>query len=186
MLVPELRLLRYFVVVAEERHFARAAERLGIAQPPLSQQIRKLETQLGAQLIDRSRRPIELTDAGRALLTEGRLALAHSERGFAAARRAAAGELGVLKVGAMQAALNGIVPDVVRAYRRERPDVRLELVEAGTADQVAELLQHRLDAGFLRGPIDEAAIELQTLIDDPLVAAFPDEHPLARTDSIDP
>jgi DNA-binding transcriptional LysR family regulator len=186
MLDPELRLLRYFVVVAEERHFARAAERLGIAQPPLSQQIRKLETQLGAQLIDRSRRPIELTDAGRALLAEGRLALAHGERGFAAARRAAAGELGVLRVGAMQAALNGIVPDVVRAYRRERPDVRLELVEEGTAGQIAELLEGRLDAGFVRGPIDEPAIAVETLIDDPLVAAVPDEHPLAQKNNINP
>ena len=94
---------------------ARAAERLGIAQPPLSQQIRKLETQLGAQLIDRSCRPIELTDAGYALLREGRLALVHGERAFAAARRAAAGQLGLLRIGAMQAAVNGVVPNVIRA-----------------------------------------------------------------------
>ena len=86
---PELRLLKYFAAVAEERHFGRAAERLHLAQPPLSQQIRKLEHQLGVELIDRSRRPIELTDAGDALYKEATLALAHGERAFAAARRAA-------------------------------------------------------------------------------------------------
>ena len=186
MLDPELRLLRYFVVVAEERHFARAAERLGIAQPPLSQQIRKLETQLGAQLIDRSRRPIGLTDAGRALLHDGRLALVHGERAFAAARRAAAGQLGLLRIGAMQAAVNGVVPTVIRDYRRDHPDVRLELVEEGTAGQISQLLEDRLDVGFLRGPVDEPALAIDTLIDDPLLACVPDDHPLAGAVSVDP
>src|SRR5438876_1180354 len=103
---PELRLLRYFVTVAEERHFGRAAQRLHIAQPPLSQQIQKLERQLGTELIDRSRRPIELTDSGRALFDEARLALTHAERAFAAARRAATGQLGQLRIGALQAAVD--------------------------------------------------------------------------------
>ena len=101
---PELRLLKYFAAVAEERHFGRAAERLHLAQPPLSQQIRKLEHQLGVELIDRSRRPIELTDAGDALYKEATLALAHGERAFAAARRAVRGHLGHLRIGALQAA----------------------------------------------------------------------------------
>ena len=101
---PDLRLLRSFVVVAEERHFGRAAERLGIAQPPLSQQIHKLETQLGFRLIDRATRPVTLTNAGTALLAEAQLALAHAERAITAARHAAQGRLGHLNIGAMQSA----------------------------------------------------------------------------------
>ncbi|GAA1264121.1 LysR family transcriptional regulator [Planotetraspora silvatica] len=176
----DMRLLRYFVTVAEERHFGRAAQRLHIAQPPLSQQIRKLERQLQVQLIDRSRRPIELTDAGQALFEEGRLAITHSERAFAAARRAASGHLGHLRIGALQAAVDGVVPYVMREHRREFPDVKLDIVEQGTAQQVAQLLEHRLDIGFLRGPIDEPGLAVETLIEDPLAVVVPDEHPLAN------
>src|SRR6476661_8420860 len=137
---PEMRLLRYFVTVAEERHFGRAAERLHIAQPPLSQQIQKLERQLGVDLIDRSRRPIELTDAGTALLGEARLALTHGERAFATARRAATGH-----IGALQAAVDGVLSYVMRAHRRDYPDVKLELTELDTTEQVTQLVEHRLD-----------------------------------------
>ncbi|MCV6983947.1 LysR family transcriptional regulator [Mycobacterium shinjukuense] len=183
---PELRLLRYFVTVAEERHFGRAAARLHIAQPPLSQQIHKLERQLGVDLIDRSRRPIELTDAGKALLDEARLALTHAERAFAAARRAAAGHLGHLHIGALQAAVDGVLPYVMRAHRRAYPDVQLELTELGTAEQVAHLVEHRIDVGFLRGPVDEPSLSIQTLIDDPLAAVVCDEEPLADHERITP
>lgn len=183
---PEMRLLRYFVTVAEERHFGRAAERLHIAQPPLSQQIRKLESQLGAELIDRSRRPIELTDAGRALFEEALLALVHSERAFAAARRAGAGHLGHLRIGALQAAVNGVLPFVMREHRREFPDVTLELVEQGTAEQKIQLSEHRLDIGFLRGPVDEPSLTVETIVEDPLAAVVPCEHPLAAQHLVDP
>lgn len=183
---PELRLLRYFVTVAEERHFGRAAERLHIAQPPLSQQIRKLERQLGVDLIDRSRRPIELTDAGNALYEEARLALTHGERAFAAARRAAAGQLGHLHIGALQAAVDGILSYVMRAHRRDYPDVRLELSELSTAEQIARLVEHRLDVGFLRGPVDEPSLTIQTLVDDPLAVVVWDDHPLAQQQRIAP
>src|SRR3954467_13372190 len=159
---PEMRLLRYFVTVAEERHFGRAAERLHIAQPPLSQQIQKLERQLGVALIDRSRRPIELTDDGDALLPEGRLALIHGERAFAAARRAATGQLGHLHIGALQAAVDGVLSYVMRAHRREYPDVKLERPELDTAEQVARLVEHRIDVGFLRGPVDDPSLTVQT------------------------
>lgn len=183
---PELRLLRYFVAVAEERHFGRAAERLHIAQPPLSQQIQKLERQLGVGLIDRSRRPIELTDAGNALLNEARLALTHGQRAFAAARRAATGQLGHLHIGALQAAVDGVLPYVMRAHRRDYPGVKLELSELSTADQVAQLLEHRLDLGFLRGPVDDGSLTVQTLVDDPLAAVVWEGHPLAEHDRIAP
>lgn len=183
---PELRLLRYFVTVAEERHFGRAAERLHIAQPPLSQQIQKLERQLGAELIDRSRRPIELTDAGNALFEEARLALTHAERAFAAARRAAAGHLGHLHIGALQAAVDGVLSYIMRAHRRLYPDVKLELTELGTAEQVAQLVEHRLDIGFLRGPVDEPSLSIQTLVDDPLAAVVCADDELATHERIDP
>jgi DNA-binding transcriptional LysR family regulator len=183
---PELRLLRYFVTVAEERHFGRAAERLHIAQPPLSQQIQKLERQLGTELLDRSRRPIELTDSGTALLEEARLALTHAERAFAAARRAATGQLGQLRIGAMQAAVDGVLPYVMRAHRRQYPDVKLELTELGSIEQVEHLVEHRIDVGFLRGPVDEVPLSVQTLIDDPLVAVVCEDHALAEHQRIDP
>ncbi|HTQ17325.1 LysR family transcriptional regulator [Mycobacterium sp.] len=183
---PELRLLRYFVAVAEERHFGRAAERLHIAQPPLSQQIQKLERQLGVDLIDRSRRPIELTDAGTALYEEARLALTHGERAFAAARRAATGHLGHLHIGALQAAVDGVLSYVMRAHRRDYPDVKLELTELGSAEQVAQLVEHRLDVGFLRGPVDDRSLSVQTLIDDPLAAVVCEDHAFAGQDRIAP
>ncbi|MCV7199137.1 LysR family transcriptional regulator [Mycobacterium angelicum] len=183
---PELRLLRYFVTVAEERHFGRAAERLHIAQPPLSQQIQKLERQLGAELIDRSRRPIELTDAGNALFEEARLALTHAERAFAAARRAATGHLGHLHIGALQAAVDGVLSYVMRTHRREYPDVKLELTEMTTTEQVAQLVEHRLDVGFVRGPVDEPTLTIQTLIDDPLAAVVCEDDPLTGHERIDP
>ncbi|WP_158014868.1 LysR family transcriptional regulator [Mycobacterium basiliense] len=183
---PEMRLLRYFVTVAEERHFARAADRLHIAQPPLSQQIQKLERQLGVDLIDRSRRPIELTDAGKALLPEARLALTHAERAFAAARRAATGQLGHLHIGALQAAVDGVLSYVMRAHHRDYPDVTLELNELGTHEQVTQLVERRIDIGFLRGPVDDPSLTIQTLIDDPLVLVTSEDDPLAAQQRIAP
>ncbi|WP_205875751.1 LysR family transcriptional regulator [Mycobacterium camsae] len=183
---PELRLLRYFVTVAEERHFGRAAERLHIAQPPLSQQIQKLERQLGTELIDRSRRPIELTDSGTALFDEARLALTHAERAFAAARRAAAGQLGQLRIGALQAAVDGVLSHVMRAHRRQFPDVKLELSELSSTEQIAQLVEHRIDVGLLRGPVDEPSLTIQPLIDDPLAAVVGEDHALADHQRIEP
>lgn len=183
---PELRLLRLFVAVAEERHFGNAARRLHIAQPPLSQQIQKLERRLGTELFDRSRRPIELTDAGEALFAEARLALTYAKRAYAAARRAANGQLGCVYIGAMQAAVNGVLAYVMRAHRLQYPDVKLELIELGNVEQVEQLVDHRIDVGFLRGPIDEPSLTIQTLIADPLAAVVCVDHALADQERIDP
>ncbi|VBA31617.1 HTH-type transcriptional regulator BenM [Mycobacterium attenuatum] len=183
---PELRLLRYFVTVAEERHFGRAAERLHIAQPPLSQQIQKLERQLGVELIDRSRRPIELTDAGHALFAEATLALTHAERAFAAARRAATGQLGHIRIGALQAAVDGVLAHLMRAHRRNYPAVKLEVAVLDTAEQMAQLVAHRIDIGFVRGPVDEPSLTIQTLLDDPLAAVVCVDHPLAEHQRLAP
>lgn len=182
----ELRLLRYFVAVAEERHFGRAAERLRMAQPPLSQQIRKLEQELGAELVDRSCRPIALTEAGQAFFVEARLCLVHAERAFAAARRAAAGHLGQVRIGAMQAAVSGVLSHVIREHQRSHPDVALEVVDLGTFEQVHQLVEHRLDIGFLRGPIDDASLTVEPLLDDPLMAVLWDDHPLASEERLPP
>ncbi len=186
MVDPEMRLLRYFVAVAEERHFGRAAERLHMAQPPLSQQIRNLERQLGVELIDRTRRPIELTDAGRAVFTEAQLCIVHGQRAFAAARRAATGRLGYLRIGALEGAVDGVLSYVMRAHRRESPDVKLELEELSTTDQIRQLIEHRLDIGFLRGPVDEPTLSVETLIEDPLAAVMCDDHPLLKHHRIAP
>jgi DNA-binding transcriptional LysR family regulator len=186
MIDPEMRLLRYFVAVAEQRHFGRAAERLHMAQPPLSQQIRKLERQLGVELIDRTRRPIQLTDAGQALFKEAELSVVHGQRAFAAARRAATGRLGCLRIGALQGAVDGVLSYVMRAHRRENPDVKLELDELSTTDQIRQLIEHRLDIGFLRGPVDEPTLSVETLIEDPLAAVICDDHPLLEHHRIAP
>ena len=184
-MIVDPRLLRSFVLVAEERHFGRAAARLGIAQPPLSQQIRRLEAQLGTELVDRSSRPITLTAAGEAMLVEARLALSHADRAVTAARRAAGGHVGQLHVGAMQAAMQVVVPPVLRAYRARYPDVAVSLLEAGSAEQIARLLEDRLDVGFVRGMLDEPALEVEPVAEDPLAAALPAGHRLAGADAID-
>lgn len=180
------RLLRAFVVVAEERHFSRAAERLRLAQPPLSQQIRRLEAQVGTELIDRTSRPIGLTDAGRALLPEARLAVAHAARAVSAARRAAEGRLGHLTIGAMQSPIATFLPDVLREHRRHYPDVGISLVEQGPGEQIARLRDDRLDAGFVRGPLEDPALATRALLDDPPAAVVPADHPLAAREAIAP
>lgn len=184
-MIIDLRLLRSFVLLADERHFGRAAARLGIAQPPLSQQIRRLEAQLGAELVDRSSRPIALTPAGEAMLAEARLALSHADRAVTAARRAAVGHVGQLHVGAMQAAVQVVVPPVLRSYRARFPDVSVSLLEAGSAEQIARLLEDRLDVGFVRGMLDEPALEVEPVAEDPLAAALPAGHRLAAGPVVD-
>src|SRR4051794_28777194 len=128
----EFRQLRYFVAVAEELHFGRAAARAGIAQPPLSQAIRKLEMELGAPLFVRTSRRVALTEAGRVLLGHARALLAGRDEAKAAVRRAAAGEAGELKIGFGASSAIGLLPDIVRSYRARRPGIILRLVEFDT------------------------------------------------------
>src|SRR5215216_1274671 len=130
----ELRHLRYFLALAEELHFSRAADRLGIAQPPLSQQIQRLEEMLGVKLFVR-RPKVRLTEAGEALLIVARRALAQAEQGFEDVRRAGRGEGGTLVVGFATSTLLGPLPGIIRVYRRRYPNVRLSLRELSTAEQ---------------------------------------------------
>ena len=178
----ELRHLRYFVAVAEERHITRAAERLGIQQPPLSQQIRALEAELGAPLLRRHPRGVELTQAGEVLLTEARTVLEQVERAVTATRRAGRGEAGRIGLGfTSSASFHPLVPAMVRAYRDAYPLVALSLEESGTSELVDALVQQRLDAAFVRSPIGAASgIAVHSILEEPMVAALPAGSPLAR------
>src|SRR5579863_7168300 len=150
----ELRHLRYFVAVAEEGHITRAAARLGIQQPPLSQQIRALEAELDVRLFHRKPRGVELTQAGQALYAEAQAILRQVESAVAATRRTARGEAGRIGLGfTSSASFHPFVPQAIRTYREAHPLVALSLDESGTAELVEGLLTERLDAAFVRSPI---------------------------------
>lgn len=180
----ELRHLRYFVVLAEELHFSRAAQRLGISQPPLSQQIRALELGLNARLFERTNRRVELTEAGRALLVEARATLDQAERAANIVGQAQRGEIGELKIGfAPSAPLIAPFTATILAFRKAAPGVRLVLNEQVTTQQIDALLERRLHVGFIRSPSVPdlpdaiAAIELYR---EPLSVFLRADHPLAR------
>lgn len=180
----DLRKLRYFVAVAETLHFGRAAQRLNIAQPPLSHQIRVLERELGAALFDRSNRRVELTPAGQALLPEARSLLAQAERTSGIAARVQRGEIGELRIGfTSAAALIQVIPRLIFEYRQKWPEVNLRIEERTTQEQLAAMLDRRLDFAFgrdSRAPVLPASLRAIRLIDDPLVVALPPRHRLAR------
>jgi DNA-binding transcriptional LysR family regulator len=178
----ELRHLRYFVAVAEELHFGRAAERLHIAQPPLSRQIRDLERELGTPLFTRDARGVELTPAGRAFLPEARLTLAQAERAQRTAQRAARGETGRLRVGFVDAATySGILPDVLAFFRMHLPSIGLSLLEMDLPQQADALRDGRIDLGIVHNPPADAErwLRVETVFHDPLIAALPRGHGLA-------
>ena len=172
----ELRQLRYFVTVAEELHFGRAAVRLHMTQPPLSQAIAALEDQFGAPLFLRNRRTVALTPAGSALLPEAKRLLAEAESLPALVRRAAAGEAGRLAIAFITSADYSVLPPFLRRYSERYPDVHLSLHEATSDVQVEELLRGRIDAGFLIPPLpDRALAQLDYLkvLDEPLILCAP-------------
>src|SRR5437016_10504202 len=169
----ELRHLRYFVAVSEEGHITRAAERLGIQQPPLSQQIRALEAELQVQLFRRKPRGVEPTQAGQALLADAQVILQQVEHAVTAARRTARGEAGRIGLGfTSSASFHPFVPQAIREYRETHPLVALSLEESGTGELVAALIDERLDAAFVRSPIGAAeGIAIHSVLDEAMVAA---------------
>jgi DNA-binding transcriptional LysR family regulator len=183
----ELRHLRYFIAVAEERHVTRAAERLGMQQPPLSQQIRALERELDVQLFRRKPRGVELTDAGAALLADARAIFERIDHAFATTRRTARGELGRISVGFTSSApFHPFVPRVIRAYREAFPRVSLTLEEGGTIELVEHLRSERIDAAFLRTALaSEEGLAVTRLFQEAMVIALPREHPLASPGGAD-
>src|SRR5260370_23709927 len=185
----ELRPLLSSLAGAEEGYSTRAAARLGIQQPPLSQQIRALERELDVQLFRRKPRGVELTDAGRALLDEARIILAHVDHAFATTRRTARGEQGRIVVGFTSSApFVPFVPRVIRSFRERSPLVSLVLEESGTADMVEGLRNERVDAAFIRSPVaDPAGLVVHPLLDEEMLVALPAGHRLvsARRDRDD-
>lgn len=166
----ELRHLRYFVAVAEERHFGRAAERVGIGQPPLSQQIQALERELGTQLIRRIPRNIELTDAGEVLLREARLILAQTEHAIACVGRASRGELGKLRIGLTPAAsFNSFVTEAMDAFHKLYPDILIALTESDSAALFHALAEGDIDVAFTPPPVSDDRIALDELFEEALM-----------------
>src|SRR5437660_9776246 len=176
----DLRHLRYFIAVAEESHITRAAARLGIQQPPLSQQIHALERELEVPLFRRKPRGVELTAAGRALLDDARAILAQVEHALAATRRTARGEQGRIVVGFTSSTpFVPFVPQVIRAFRELYPRVALALEETGTGEMVEGLRNELIDAAFIRSPApDPAGIAVHSLLDEPMMVALPAGHAL--------
>lgn len=180
----ETRLLRQFVAVAEELNFHRAAERLHMAQPPLSQAIRRLEEALGLVLFERSNRSVALTPAGIAFLATARRVLAQLDDGIREAQRVAAGQAGRLAVTFVGTA-HDLLPAALRRFRRDFPDVELSLREATTAEQVAALTAGEADIGLMRQPgIMVAQLGHECLLREPILAALPDDHPLAERETV--
>jgi DNA-binding transcriptional LysR family regulator len=183
----ELRHLRYFVAVAEELHFTRAAERLHIGQPPLSQQIQSLEAELGSKLFDRDKRNVKLTDAGTRLLVRAREILSAVEAATHEVRRIAAGDLGVLRVGFTSSLpFTSLLPELLHQHRLAYPDVKLELKEMYTSPQFDALLADKLDVGLVRftGREPPAGIALRELRRDPLRLVVHRTHRLAGCTSV--
>lgn len=181
----DLRQLRQFVAVAEELHFHRAAARLHMSQPPLTAAIRKLEDEIGSELIQRGNRTLGLTAAGHVLLAQARLTLQQAEHALAATRDAAAGRTGTVRLGYVGSALYGRLPQVIRAFRGSHPQVRLELIEATSAQQLALLREQRLDIGVLIPPVHDAGdMQLRGFDRDQLAIALPRAHPLAQAPHI--
>jgi DNA-binding transcriptional LysR family regulator len=176
----ELRHLRSFLAVAEELHFGRAAARLHISQPPLSQQIRRLEDELGARLFRRTKRRVELTPAGQAFLTEARQTLAQAERAVRAVQRAERGELGEMVVGYVTSATYGPLPDVIRMFRKRFPDVDLKLQNLRSMQQRQALIDRRIDVGFVRPQVADPRLNYEAIWRESVVVALPGKHPLAR------
>lgn len=176
----ELRHLRYFIAVAEELHFGRAAERLHIAQPPLSQQIRQLEEELGFQLFHRTKRQVQLTEAGQVFLNESYRIFRQLDQAIQAGQRASRGEMGQLVIGFVSSAAYNVLPGVLQTFRSQFPAVNLTLRELTTDQQLQRLREGRIDVGFLRPPVGDDSFDLTPILQEPLVVALPEVHPLAQ------
>ena len=197
ILIMELRHLRYFIAVAEELHFGRAAARLHIAQPPLSQQIRALEEELGVRLLERTSRSVALTPAGSAYLAEARAVLSRVDEAGRQARRIHLGQAGELCVGYMNPVMDAVLCRALASYRAQRPEVALRLRELPTPQQLLELRAGRLDVAFIRFVGQEAIVgagqrphhdlsglATRLVAREPYVLALPEGHHLARLETI--
>lgn len=181
----ELRQFRQFIVVAEELSFRRAADRLNMAQPPLTATIKRLEDTIGATLIERTNRINRLTEAGRVFLEEARKAVVQADQAVVAAQRAGAGLTGALRVTFVPSAAREILPSILLRFREQYPAIKLELREAMTAQQIDLIKAHEADLGFVVPPLHDADnLTSEIVARHRLVAAIPERHPLARLEQI--
>jgi DNA-binding transcriptional LysR family regulator len=181
MMNIELRHLRYFIAVAEELHFGRAAERLRISQPPLSQQIQALELQIGARLLLRNNRNVSLTPAGETFLRNAYQVLSQVEDAAAQAARIHRGEIGQLTLGFTSSSpFIGAVSRSLKHFRQLHPHVHLQMAEINSRQQIEPLLDGKLDLGIMRNTRLPDGLDYRLLLDEPLVAVLPEDHPLAK------
>jgi DNA-binding transcriptional LysR family regulator len=183
--VLELRHLRYFVAVAEELHFGRAARRLHMAQPPLSQQIRRLEQLVGSPLLTRTSRRVALTPAGRTFLERSRRLLAQAQADLEEAGRIGRGEEGRLDVGFISSAIPLGITERIRAFRQRYPAVHVQLHEGFTTQIVARVFARDIDMGIVRDITPDPGLEITTLATEGFVAVLPAGHPLAGRAELD-
>jgi DNA-binding transcriptional LysR family regulator len=182
----ELRQLRSFVVLAEELHFRRAADRLHIAQPSLSQQLRRLEDGLGVRLLERDRRRVALTVAGTALLPEARAVLAAADHAASVTRATAAGERGRLRLNLTRSLTGGVAGEIVERFRATHPGVELELDVGTSMLNAAALHDDVIDAAFVRPPVVDDGLDVLDLGREPMVCVLPTRHRLARRRTVRP
>lgn len=175
----ELRHLRYLVAVAEELHFGRAAIRLNISQPPLSQQIRQLEEELGVALFERTKREVRLTEAGRRVVDEAYQVLGQIDHFTSVAAQAGGGEIGRLSVG-VPGGVSDILIKTLRLLAKQSPAVHIELQYMSTGRQIDALRDRRIGVGFVNLPVNEPSVMLETIKTEPLWLALPRGHSLAR------
>ncbi len=174
----ELRQFRYFIAVAEEMSFTRAADRLHMTQPPLSRQIQQIEEDVGLPLFERGARPLHLTEAGRIFYAQAKRLIEEAEEIVQLTRRLAQLAERIV-IGFVPSTLYGALPAVIRAFREAVPQIELSLIEMFTVEQLGALKGGRIDIGFGRLRFDDAQLTREVLLDEPLIAALPNEHPLA-------
>ena len=181
----ELRQFRQFIAVAEELNFHRAAERLHMSQPPLTQALQRMEEELGVQLFERSSRNVRLTQAGTIFLDEARRTIAQAERAITTARQVAQGFIGFLRIVFVSSAMNVYLPPVLRAFHQQYPNVVLKLHERTSGQQIKEIQTEWADVGFLMPPVlDASDLQLKSVFRESLVVALPRHHRLAKNSRI--
>ncbi|MBY5355042.1 LysR family transcriptional regulator [Rhizobium leguminosarum] len=178
------KLMQSFVAVAEELHFGRAAARLHISQPPLTKQIQQLEKAMGVRLLERTKRKVELTAAGRVFLDEARAVLYQTGQAVELARKAERGETGHLSVGFIDAAIYSVVPAIVQRFTARYPDIELSLTDLRIPNQIKMVTERRLDIGFVHPPVNQKGLQVESILVEPLIVALPETHRLSRETEI--
>ncbi|KST61894.1 LysR family transcriptional regulator [Mastigocoleus testarum] len=181
----ELRQLQYFLAVAEELSFIRAAERLQMAQPPLSRQIRQLEIELGIELFYRTKRRVELTNGGQAFVVEANQILARIEQGIRVAQRASRGEIGQLTIGFEGSSTYDVIPKSLKIYRDRFPQVDLAVFAMTTEEQIEALFKGDIELGFVVSPLNDNRLTIETILSESLVVALPENHPLVTQSEVE-